>query len=836
MAKSRKNSGGDPRKHDDITPGRLPPQERSRPRDPTIGSSQDRTASLGDMTLGRPPLRFYERPPSLPEQQATHRPVGRGDLTVLYIHGIANKPIASTLKCQWDTALFEARLGQRSRMAYWVNRQRYPIPLNTTCRDSDFSDESFDSPEMNVAIEAVDEEPLRSLPESARPHRAALQRIADRMLAETEPAAGEPYEERYGYGAELLPLPRPMRRWVTRRITRAFLPDVHDYLFEPEQRRRIDDAVRQRLVAGGRFVILGHSLGSVVAYHVLASLQRERAAPDVPLLITLGSPLAMAEVQDGLRDLLGEDLPALSGVGDWMNLSDRLDPVAAVASLAADYRCAGEVVDIGGFGVNADGPRHPHSATGYLVHPQVRAKVRRLVGSEFSEQVTNFTIARDVADWVEDAALVDLKEVLIEFKPTKEGHVGPSRESLIAELKVMLGDEFENRCVCLQRYLAVRLTSTEIEILGSRLKADRWGRIWQDAEKSALVVRSAATVHAPTAWRGYDALGQRIQWAVLDTGIRPDHPHFAQWENVAAVWDCTVHAPDPIGNNDQDPRGPGIDRQGHGTHVAGVIAGRFPGPGRLAGDDEPSGMAPMTKLHSYKVLDDDGRGRDSWIIKALQHIEELNRSAGDLVIQGVNLSLGGDFDPEVYACGHSPLCNELRRLWRQGVVIVTSAGNLGSLTVEAGSRRVRLNLDLSIGDPANLDEAISVGSVHKSDARLYGVSYFSSRGPTADGRFKPDLVAPGERIVSARADFRVDVAPDLHRLDSHYVELSGTSMAAPHVSGLLAAFLSQRRSFIGRPQELREVLVEHCTDIGRDRYHQGAGVPNLIKMLLSASS
>src|SRR5690606_8824342 len=123
-------------------------------------------------------------------------------------------------------------------------------------------------------------------------------------------------------------------------------------------------------------------------------------------------------------------------------------------------------------------------------------------------------------------------------------------------------------------------------------------------------------------------------------------------------------------------------------------------------------------------LDDNGRGRDSWIIKALQHIEDVNRQAGTLVIHGVNLSLGGDFDPEVYACGHSPLCKELRRLWRQGVVVVTSAGNLGSLTVEAGNRRVRLNLDLSIGDPANLAEAITVGSVHKTDARLYGVSYF----------------------------------------------------------------------------------------------------------------
>ena len=117
--------------------------------------------------------------------------------------------------------------------------------------------------------------------------------------------------------------------------------------------------------------------------------------------------------------------------------------------------------------------------------------------------------------------------------------------------------------------------------------------------------------------------------------------------------------------------------------------------------------------------------------------------------------------------------------------------------------------------------------MHAEQPHLYGISSFSSRGPTADGRTKPDVVAPGERISSCNAAFR---APDA---DSLYREESGTSMAAPHVSGLLAAFLSVRREFQGRPDQVKRILLDTCTDLGRDRYHQGHGMPNLMQMLLA---
>src|SRR5262249_14487512 len=145
--------------------------------------------------------------------------------------------------------------------------------------------------------------------------------------------------------------------------------------------------------------------------------------------------------------------------------------------------------------------------------------------------------------------------------------------------------------------------------------------------------------------------------------------------------------------------------------------------------------------------------QDSWIIKGIDMVARINEQAGSLVIQGVNLSLGGNFDPSVFGCGHTPMCQELRRLWRQGEVGWLAAGNEGYPGRKGEEADIQANMPLSIGDPANLDEAIAIGSVHKTNPHTYGVSYFSSRGPTADGRRKPDVVAPGERILSARHDW-----------------------------------------------------------------------------------
>jgi subtilisin family serine protease len=116
----------------------------------------------------------------------------------------------------------------------------------------------------------------------------------------------------------------------------------------------------------------------------------------------------------------------------------------------------------------------------------------------------------------------------------------------------------------------------------------------------------------------------------------------------------------------------------------------------------------------------------------------------------------------------------------------------------------------------------------------YGVSYFSSKGPTGDGRLKPDLIAPGEKIISCAAGKKLERARSQatqQNADIKYVEDSGTSMAAPHVSGVIAAFLSIRREFIGKPEQVKELFMRTATDLKRDRYFQGSGLVDLMRAI-----
>ena len=142
---------------------------------------------------------------------------------------------------------------------------------------------------------------------------------------------------------------------------------------------------------------------------------------------------------------------------------------------------------------------------------------------------------------------------------------------------------------------------------------------------------------------------------------------------------------------------------------------------------------------------------------------------------------------------------------------------------------------MTINDPGNAERAITVGSTHRDAPHAYGVSYFSSKGPTGDGRRKPDLVAPGERITSCAAGraARGGAGGDGPDDTAVYVEDSGTSMAAPHVSGAIAALLSVRREFIGCPEEVKRIVVESATSLGRTAEFQGAGLLDLMRALQS---
>jgi subtilisin family serine protease len=749
--------------------------------------------------------------------------------TVVYVHGIGNKPIPSVLKCQWDSALFGFELGERSRLAYWVNRAYYPTPDPGSCGSGDKVSLEDQPTGEGISVKAhLEKVTLVDEVDAVATNKTDKKTLLAIAEAIEDKNSDEPGVSALSVDAKVLPfLPEFMRNWITRQLTRAFLRDVNDYFYVDARREVMRKSLMERLdVGGGPFVVVAHSQGSMIAYDVLCSL--DPATYQVPLFVTIGSPLGIDEVEDQIRKLTGQKtLKKPACVEQWMNFADPRDPVALDPTLSGDYK---PTTDIKDFSVaNLDAPKNPHSGTGYLGLSVVQEAVRKVIDTSLFQRVAPFVIAKDLVRDIENdgqrrhETLIQLASADHTDVRTVEDRREQVTQILSAAAALSKVPEKDLNVDHLARYVVADLTRSETELLavsaGNYLKSVE--RIWRNAAKHAYIDVSIDTLQARTAHAGYNAKGKNIEWAVLDTGIVP-HPHFDAASNIVAQYDCTL-----LG---ELVPGAALDQHGHGTHVAGIIAGYMQVDVGSGEKRVLSGMAPEAKLHVYKVLDQNGHGKDAWIIKALDHIAELNDKAGDQRIQGVNLSLGSNFDPSVFGCGHSPLCNELRRLWRQGVVVVLAAGNEGFAVLQTASGTVNANMPLSIGDPANLDEAIAVGSVHKEKPHTYGVSYFSSRGPTADGRKKPDLVAPGERINSCRHDFQSGA----QTMDALYVAMSGTSMAAPHVSGLVAAFLSGRREFIGYPDTVKEMLIASCVDLQRDRLQQGAGMPNLTKMLLNS--
>ena len=409
-------------------------------------------------------------------------------------------------------------------------------------------------------------------------------------------------------------------------------------------------------------------------------------------------------------------------------------------------------------------------------------------------------------------------------------------------------------------------------------------RVWPDYILHPQIDRSAPTVKADAAWRSFDARGRGVVWAVIDSGIDACHPHFSSLELAAEG----AGAMSPQGLTSQlhrdfsylvDPANPSppsapaaatpvaggpaalgalSDESGHGTHVAGIIAGCTPDDltPRVADSTEPgdggyvqrahvrrlSGMAPACELVSLKVMRRSPQGTwitsSSAVIRALTYVRtEVNVDPSVLRIHGVNMSLGCEWQPDQYAAGQSPLCQAVNQLVASGVVVVVSAGNYGASTTMGDSANTSAIMG-SITEPAHAQGCIAVGSTHREAPHAFGVTWTSGKGPTLDGRMKPDVVAPGEWIASAAAGGVRSAAgldpPAGERTRQSlltYAELSGTSMAAPHVSGVIAAFMSARPEFIGCPEDVKALLTRSATDLGRERYAQGAGLVDLMRML-----
>ncbi len=394
------------------------------------------------------------------------------------------------------------------------------------------------------------------------------------------------------------------------------------------------------------------------------------------------------------------------------------------------------------------------------------------------------------------------------------------------------------------------------------------------------VWRSRVACKADAATRLFGLSCSNVCWAVIDSGIDARHPAFARRKGDAPVatngeddlqtarsrilgtWDFSklrdvlverplrpapttdeIQLDDPEAERvlriaQQVTRGRTVDweaiapklqvRHGegydapvddHGTHVAGILIGDWreqddPSPGK----HDLQGMCPDMEVYDLRAFDAKGTSDEFQILSAMQFVRHLNAHADAPAVHGVNLSFSVQHDVDKYAAGGTPVCEEAHRLIGSGVVVVAAAGNDGRSGYMVQGRTVDGFRTVSITDPGNAEKVITVGATHRDEPHTYGVSYFSSRGPTGDGRAKPDLVAPGEKITSTIPG-------------AGLASKDGTSQATPHVSGACALLLARHPELIGQPELLKQILVDACTDLGRERYFQGAGMLDVLRAI-----
>ena len=304
------------------------------------------------------------------------------------------------------------------------------------------------------------------------------------------------------------------------------------------------------------------------------------------------------------------------------------------------------------------------------------------------------------------------------------------------------------------------------------------------------------------------ALGIGI--AIIDSGINIWHPDLAAFNttNLRVVYSASFVPTDTYTGDDY----------GHGTHVAGIAAGidniaykeGYSG-GNAVDPRWFNGVAQDASLISLKVLDSHGNGQDSYVIAAIDAAISLKSKYN---IRVINLSLGR---PLTTSYKNDPLCQAVEAAWKAGIVVVVAAGNDGRDNSQ-GTKGYG-----SIYAPGNDPYVITVGATNnKNTATLSNcvIATYSSKGPTGiDHIVKPDLVAPGNRVVSYQAigatlstnnpGNQIPISaydPGGSSADSNlFLTLSGTSMAAPVVSGIAAMLIDQNTNIT--PDQVKAKLM-----------------------------
>src|SRR6266566_1587835 len=339
-----------------------------------------------------------------------------------------------------------------------------------------------------------------------------------------------------------------------------------------------------------------------------------------------------------------------------------------------------------------------------------------------------------------------------------------------------------------------------------------------DRRLSGALDQTTAAVNANVAWQaGWDGTG--IAVAVIDSGMAC---HTDLYGTGGSGGKCRIiYSQDFVG-------GGTYDFYGHGIHVAGIIAGSGKSTNYSTYKRTFKGIAPNANLINLRVLDQNGQGTDSGVISAIQVAINLT---GKLHIRVMNLSLGRQVF-ESYTL--DPLCQAVEAAWKKGIVVVAAAGNYGrdnSMGTEGYA---------TITSPGNDPYVITVGAMKTQGSPLRSnslIASYSSKGPTLlDHVVKPDIVAPGNRVVSLQAPSFINPNPggsyyvyealpqeypqnlvpygyydgsgglSTVSTSSTYYSLSGTSMATPVVSGA-AALLVQAQAKI-TPDQVKARLMK----------------------------
>jgi serine protease AprX len=303
---------------------------------------------------------------------------------------------------------------------------------------------------------------------------------------------------------------------------------------------------------------------------------------------------------------------------------------------------------------------------------------------------------------------------------------------------------------------------------------------------------------ASTLWNA-GATGKGVDVAVVDSGVVP-----VDGLNGKIIYgpDLTQEAGTPTQN---------LDTYGHGTHMAGIIAGRDASATTTSGNaSDFVGMAPDSRIVSIKVADAKGQTDVSQAIAAIDWVVENGHKNG-LNIRVMNMSFGTD-GTQSYV--YDPLAYAAEMAWRSGIVVVVAAGNDG-------------NSVLRLNNPASDPYVIAVGSDSANGTATTAddtVSAFSNNG---NGSRNPDLIAPGDHVVSLRdPGSYLDTTYPAARIGDRLFRGSGTSQAAAVVSGSAALLLSQRPDLT--PDQVKALLTGTASRLpGVGAPAQGNGLVNL---------